>query len=46
MVLRDLDDVSVLACKDITEPLGLVFFRVKELSLQQQAACFLFFLGQ
>ncbi len=44
MVLRNPDDVTVLACKDIMAPLGLVFFRMKELTPQQQAACFLFFL--
>ncbi len=43
-VLRDPHDVTVLSCADVSTPLGLVFFRMKELSPQQQAACFVFFL--
>jgi hypothetical protein len=44
MVLRDAQDRTVLSYKDIQYPLGLVFFRMPELSLAQQAACFVFFL--
>ena len=46
MVLRDLDDKTVLYSNDISSPLGLVFFRIEELSLEQQAACCVMFLDR
>lgn len=45
LVLRDPMDKTVLASKDWTEPRVLVFFRMTELSREQQAACLLFFLA-
>ena len=44
MVLRNPQDETILSCKDIDAPLGLLFFGITELTPEQQAACFLFFL--
>ncbi len=45
-VLRSLDDKTVLYSNDIPGTLGLVFFRIDELTLEQQAACCLMFLDK
>jgi hypothetical protein len=44
VVLRDASDRTVLYSKDIAEPLGLLFFEMKPLTIEQQAACCVFFL--
>ena len=44
IVLRDTDDKTVLYSKEVKLPLPLVFFRIKELSNEQKAACALFFM--
>lgn len=44
VVLRDAKDVTVLYSNDLRNPLGLVFFRIAALSIEQQAACLVFFL--
>jgi hypothetical protein len=46
MVLRDADDKTVLYSNDIPTPLGLVFFRIEELSFEQQAACCVFLMDR
>jgi hypothetical protein len=42
-VLRDPADKTVLYSKDLSQPLGLVFFRIPQLDSLQQAACCVFF---
>lgn len=46
MVLRDLDDKTVLYSNDIPSPLGLIFFKIDSLSLEQQMACAILFLDK
>jgi hypothetical protein len=46
MVLRDAEDKTVLYSNDIPSPLGLVFFQIKELNFEQQAACCVFFIDR
>ncbi|MFK7820723.1 MAG: hypothetical protein AB8G99_18540, partial [Planctomycetaceae bacterium] len=46
IVLRDPSDKTVLYSKDLKQPLALVFFYMKELTPQQQAACSLYFLAR
>ncbi len=45
-VLRNLEDKTVLYSNDIPGTLGLVFFRMEELTFEQQAACCLLFLDK
>ena len=44
IVLRDTADKTVLYSKEIKRPLPLVFFKIKELSKEQKAACAIFFM--
>ena len=44
IVLRDTNDKTVLYSKEIKQTLPLVFFKIKELSTEQKAACALFFM--
>ncbi len=44
IVLRNVQEQTVLSTKDVADPLCLVFFRLEPLSLEQQAACSAFFL--
>lgn len=46
IVLRDPADKTVLYSKDLKRPLSLVFFRMQELTPEQQAACSLYFLAR
>jgi hypothetical protein len=42
-VLRDPADKTVLYSKELSQPLGLIFFRIPQLDPLQQAACCVFF---
>ena len=44
IVLRDTSDKTVLYSKEVKLTLPLVFFKIKELSKEQKAACALFFM--
>ena len=44
IVLRDPQDKTVLYSKEIKQPLPLVFYKMKELSKAQKAACAIFFM--
>lgn len=46
VVLRDSSDQTVLYSHDFTSPLGLVFFKIDALSIEQQAALCLYFLDK
>ena len=44
IVLRDMKDKTVLYSKEVKTTLPLVFFKIKELSNEQKAACALYFM--